>query len=162
VQSAVDSNLNGDTAGDRTIINPNGQAGVGSSVTALKNTAGATVAYVAINPNARYIKAGAGAYANAGRNTLTGRPIDNIDMNLLKSFSYGERYKLQMSAQFFNLLNHAQFVPGFPSRADNPNVLNTGANVRNYLTPGNAIFNNPEAIFSSNPRNIQVSLKLIF
>ncbi|MDP9170804.1 MAG: carboxypeptidase regulatory-like domain-containing protein [Acidobacteriota bacterium] len=162
VQSAVDSNLNGDSAGDRVIINPAGQDGVGSSVTPLKNSAGATVAYVAVNPNARYIKAGSGAYANGGRNTLPGRPIDNIDMNVFKNFSYGERYKMQFSATFFNLLNHAQFIPGFPGRADNPNVLNTGGAIRNYLTPGNAIFNNPEAIFSSNPRNIQVSAKLIF
>jgi hypothetical protein len=41
-------------------------------------------------------------------------------------------------------------------------VPNTGGNVFNYQTPGNAIFNNPEAVFSSNPRNIQLSLKILF
>jgi hypothetical protein len=162
VQSGLDSNLNGDSASDRTIINTAGQANIGSGVTALTNSAGQTVAYLANNPNARYIVAGAGAYANGGRNTLAGRPINNVDVNLLKNFAIRERWHLQLSAQFFNVLNHAQFVPGFVSRADNPVVLNNTPAVRNYLTPGNALFNNPEAVFSSNPRNVQVAMKLTF
>ncbi len=36
VQSATDSNLNGDTWGDRAIVNPHGVTGTGSGVTALK------------------------------------------------------------------------------------------------------------------------------
>ena len=43
-QSGTDSNLNGDSAPDRTIINPSGDAKLGSAVTALKNSAGDTVA----------------------------------------------------------------------------------------------------------------------
>ncbi len=162
VQSGVDSNLNGDSAGDRVIVNPAGQANTGSDVKALQNSAGATVAYLALNPNARYIKAGPGAYANGGRNTLSGRPINNIDVNLLKNFSITERWRVQFSAQFFNVLNHAQFVPGFTSRADNPVVLNSSAADRAFLTPGSPTFNNPEAVFSSNPRNVQLALKLFF
>ena len=173
VQSAVDSNLNGDAAADRAIINPAGQAGVGSNVQALcaggpcpaassSTFASKVVGYLATTPNARYIKAGLGAYANGGRNTLAGRPINNVDINLGKAFNATERFKVQFSAQFLNLFNHAQFVPGFPSRVDNPNVLNTSAAVRNYVTPGNSIFNNPEAIYSSNPRAIQLALKFIF
>ena len=77
------------------------------------NSQNQVVAYLAENPNARYIQAGPGAYSNGGRNTLAGRPIDNIDLNLLKNFSVGERTKIQFSAQFFNLLNHPQFgAPG--------------------------------------------------
>ena len=173
IQSAVDSNLNGDAAADRSIINPQGQAGVGSNVTPLcaggpcpaassSTFASKVVGYLATNPNARYIKAGLGAYANGGRNTLAGRPINNVDLNLLKSFNATERWKVQFSAQFLNLFNHAQFVPGFTSRVDNPVVLNTSSTIRNYVTPGNSIFNNPEAIYSSNPRTIQVAVKLIF
>ena len=51
-QSAVDSNLNGDAAGDRTYLNPAGTVNVGSGVTALKNSKGQTVGYLAKNPNA--------------------------------------------------------------------------------------------------------------
>jgi len=162
VLSQTDSNLNGDPFADRTVVNPAGKDGVGSGVDALTNSRGDVVGYLAQNPNARYIQAGPGAYANGGRNTLAGRPIDNVDLNLLKNFSIRERTKLQLSAQFFNLLNHAQFVPGFINRVDNPSTPNTGGNIFNYQTPGNAIFNNPEAVFTSNPRGIQLALKILF
>src|SRR5260370_39263020 len=69
-QSGTDSNLNGDSTGDRTIINPAGDPKLGSDVKALKNSSGATVAYVATNPHARYVKACARALANAARNTI--------------------------------------------------------------------------------------------
>ena len=72
-----------------------------------------------------------------------------------------ERTKIQFSAQFFNLLNHAQFVPGYINRIDNP-AANVGGNIFNYQTPGSPIFNNPESVFSSNPRNIQLALKILF
>ena len=39
VQSGVDANLNGDAAADRSVINPKGQDGVGSNVTALMHGA---------------------------------------------------------------------------------------------------------------------------
>src|SRR5207247_5544593 len=61
VQSGVDSNLNGDSNTDRAVLNPAGVKGTGSDVTALTNTAGRTVGYLAKNPNAEYIVAGVGA-----------------------------------------------------------------------------------------------------
>jgi hypothetical protein len=162
VLSQTDSNLNGDVYADRSIINLAGQDGIGSGVAPLTNSAGQTVAYLAKNANARYIQAGPGAYANGGRNTLAGRPINNVDFNVMKNFSIRERTKVQFSAQFFNLFNHPQFVPGYINRVDNPSTPNTGGNVFNYQTPGNPIFNNPEAVFSSNPRYIQLTLKVLF
>ncbi len=162
VLSQQDSNLNGDFFSDRVIVNPAGKDGTGSDVTPLTNSAGATVAYLALNPNARYIVAGAGAYANGGRNTLPGRPIDNIDLNIMKNIHTGERSSVQFSAQFWNALNHPQFVPGFTNREDNPVNANNSGPVFDYLTPGTAIFNHPEAIYSSNPRGIQLALKLLF
>lgn len=174
VQSGIDANLNGDGATDRTIINPAGQAGVGTDVVPLckggacpstldPNFDSSVVAYLAVNPNARYIRAQRGALANGGRNTLAGRPADNIDLNLLKNFNLTERFRLQFSAQFYNLLNHPQFVPGLVDRVDAISAaFNNGPATVNYLTPGNSIFNNPEAVYSSSPRNIQLALKLIF
>ena len=170
VQSNVDANLNGDTATDRSIINPAGQAGLSSDVTPICKVGGACapgspniIAYVANNPNARYIRAQRGTIANGGRNTLPGRRINNVDMSLLKNFSLNERFRLQFSGQFFNLFNHAQFVPGAPNRVDvQGNLYNNTAATVNYLTPGNAAFNNPEALYSSNPRAVQLALKLIF
>jgi hypothetical protein len=160
--SQTDSNLNGDFFSDRTIVNQAGKDGTGSGVTPLTNSAGQTVAYLATNPNARYIAAGPGAFATGGRNTLPGRPIDNVDVNIMKNVRTGERVTMQFSAQLFNALNHPQFVPGFTNRADNPPNPNNSGNVFNYLTPGNAIFNQPEAVYSSNPRGIQLALKVLF
>src|SRR6185369_6052184 len=91
VQSGVDSNLNGDSQTDRAIVNPNGIAGTGSGVTGYDRN-GSTVAasspnivaYVANNPNARYIVAGLGAFANGGRNTMRLAPVNNIDASVRK------------------------------------------------------------------------------
>jgi hypothetical protein len=160
VLSARDVNLNGDSAGDRTILNPKGIPGTGTSSTALTNSAGATVAYLANSATAQYIRAGAGALPNVGRNTLLTRPIDNIDVTALKRFSFSERYKVEFQAAAFNVLNHPQFVPG--SLNDIRSVGFTGSGVTNYLTPGNAAFNQPQITFAGNARTLQLALKLFF
>ena len=110
-QSAIDSNLNGDAAGDRTVINPAGQINVGTGTTALKNSAGQTVAFLANNPNAMYITAPKGVLTNAGRQTEHLMPIDNLDLSLVKRFNvYRERCKLEFGGRFSNLLNHPQYT----------------------------------------------------
>jgi hypothetical protein len=160
VQSGVDANLNGDSAGDRSIFNPKGTPGTGSGVTALKNSAGATVAYLANNPNAQYITAGAGALANSGRNTLGTRPINNLDLTASKRFNLTERVRLEFQTQFLNILNHPQFTPGFTNRVDS--IGFTGTAATNYLKPSNAIFNQPDQAFPSNSRILQLALKFSF
>ena len=153
VQSGVDSNLNGDAAGDRVIINPAGQDGVGSGVTALKNSAGQIVAYVANNPNARYIQAGLGVYPNGGRNTLELRGINNFDLSLSKWFPIkGERVRFQFRADAYNAFNHPQFTPGKINTVE----LLGRSDTRSFLLPQNPAFNNPETAFGSNPRVIQL------
>jgi hypothetical protein len=160
VQSGIDANLNGDSAPDRSIINPAGQAGTSSATTALTNSSGAVVAYLAVNPNAEYIQARAGAYANGGRNTLAGRPIDNLDFSLVKRFAITERIRFEFQTQFLNGLNHPQFVTG--SLNDIRSVGYTSSAVRNILITGNSAFNDPESALSSNPRTIQLTGKLTF
>jgi hypothetical protein len=168
VSSGIDSNLNGDSAGDRTIVNPSGTAGTGSGVYGLDkngnriNIAGSTtaqlnnvVAWVAVNPNARYIQAGYGALANAGRNTQATRPIDNIDFNIMKRFAIREKAKFEISGQAYNLFNHAQFIPG--SIGDVGRISTSGATAYTNITGAN--FNNPEKVFSSNPRLMQIVAK---
>jgi hypothetical protein len=171
VASGIDSNLNSDSAGDRTIDNVTGVAGTGSGVYGLDksgnrvNIAGSTtaqlntvVAWVAINPNARYIQAGYGALANTGRNTEPTRPIDNIDFSVLKRFQLREKIKLEVSGEAYNLFNHAQFIPG--SIGDVGRVSTSGST--SYVTVNNSIFNNPEKTFSSNPRLMQVVAKFVW
>lgn len=166
VLSGVDSNLNGDSAPDRTIINPSGNSDIGSGVIGytatgvqVKPTAAASqvnqvVAWVAQNPAARYIQAGPGAYANGGRNTQPTRPIDNVDFAIYKKFNVTERLRLDLSGQFLNLFNHPQFIPG---SIDNTAPVSTVTTSQlNFATASNAAFNNPSLAFSSNPRTIQV------
>ena len=177
VQSGIDSNLNGDSAGDRTIINPAGDANTGSDVTALarngsvvssqtactvggKAASGAscTVAYVAANPNARYIIAGAGALANGGRNTMALRPINNWDIQLKKEFRLSETMKFQIAAQAFNLFNHPQYVSGYLNNVQFHNSNTTNLN----LIPNSDIFGRPDQVFSSNPRSMQLTARFEF
>ena len=79
IQSGTDSNGNGDSAGDRAVLNPSGTEGVGSLVNPVcRNPAtGATsinpactppntVGYAAVNPNAKYIQAGPGSRREFG------------------------------------------------------------------------------------------------
>lgn len=170
VQSGIDSNLNGDTAGDRTILNAAGVPHTGSGVYGLtrdgtrintlsSGAAGANiVAYVATNPNAQYIQAGYGALATAGRNTEPTRPIDNIDLTAIKRFSVTERLHLELGAQALNLLNHPQYIPGSINNVDT--ISSTGLSP--YVNSNSANFNNPEAFFTSNARILQVSGKFIW
>jgi hypothetical protein len=168
VQSAVDSNLNGDSAGDRVIFNPAGVHNTGSGVTALTNSGGATVAYLADNPTAQYIVAGQGALANSSRNTLQMPPIENFDLALLKRVSFTERLKIEMGTQITNLFNHPQFLGAPPSTVVPlgsgylPTTLGTSAAVRNFVTPGTTNFNIPKLTFPSNARTMQISAKFIF
>ncbi len=169
-QSGIDSNKNGDSAGDRTIFNASGTPATGSGVTALCNSslpAGSTcsktpshiVAYAANNPNAQYIQAGLGALANAGRNTLQLDPINNIDLTALKRFTITERFRIEFQAQAFNVLNHPQYIGGYLN--DIAPLGFTGSQV-NVLRPQNADFNQPATQFASNARTLQLALKLFF
>ena len=165
VQSGVDSNLNGDSAGDRAIINPAGAANIGSGVTGY-NSAGqavaandpSIVAYVANNPNARYVVAGAGALANGGRNTLPLKPEDNIDAALSKRFDFRERYHFMVGGQFRNVLNHSQFTGGYLSDVASNGYIGS----RNDLVPSNPDFTRFDLYYASNSRSGQVFARIEF
>jgi hypothetical protein len=176
--SGVNSNQNGDSATiDRPIINPNGVKGTGSAVNAVYSTsipcpaptdgsptptqcAANTVGYVAANPNAYYIQAGAGTLPNAARNTLPIRPIDNFDLALIKRINITERVAFEFQAQAFNVLNHAQYLPG---SIDNVSTDLTAASLpTSFQTVSNPAFNQPEKIFKANARTMQLAGKITF
>jgi hypothetical protein len=50
-----------------------------------------------------------GFYGNLGRNTLRGPGFANVDMAFKKLFPVRESVDLQLRAEFFNILNHANF-----------------------------------------------------
>lgn len=162
VLSGVDSNQNGDAAADRSILNPAGIDATGSTVTALRRTDGEIVGYLADNPNARYIRAGAGAASNAGRNTLQLPGINNLDFSIFKNFRFGETRQIQLRADFFNAFNHPQYIPGSPD--DVAPIATTGVGQVNTLAPANigTTFNRPDRVFLSNARVIQMALRFDF
>jgi hypothetical protein len=186
VQDGVDANLNGDSAGDRAITNPAGVGNTGSGVTPLCTSAipasectlanvlnfpSAVVGYAALNPSAKYIQAYYGALSTTGRNTLLGAPTNNFDATAVKRFAITERYKVEFAVQAFNLLNHPQFLPCCFAGAG-PGALGGATNqvasqgitgsARNALEPQNGIFGNWSAVFPSEARALQLSLKIFF
>jgi len=164
VQSNLDTNLNGDSAGDRVIVNPGGLANVGSGVTGynaqgqVASSSGSIVAYVANNSNARYIVAGSGALANGGRNTFPLHPVNNIDVNLKKRFNFTERYSFDIGAQMYNILNHPQFTGGYT----NDVASNGFIGARNDLVPSDPLFGRFDQFYSSNSRVVQVFAHITF
>ena len=174
VQSALDANINGDSAGDRVFINPNGKKGTGSGSTKIidpnactTNTAtppvttcGDVVGYYATDPNAYYVVAGSGTLPNASRNTLPINPINDVDATALKRINITERFKFEFQAQIWNVLNHSQYVPGAINNINS--TTTTASSILTYLTPGTASFNDPKATFSNNARSMQLAAKFIF
>ena len=167
VRSGIDSNLNGDNAGDRTIINLAGIKNTGTKVHAV-NSSGATVplgdpstvAYVANSSTAQYVQAGFGARSNAGRNTISLPIINNLDFSVFKNFRISEGMKLQFRVDMFNAFNHPQFVPGSVNGVEA--TSQTSAAATNLVTVGTADFNRPDLVFSSHPRVIQLALRFNF
>ena len=175
VQSGVDSNLNGDSAGDRTIFNSSGVAGTGSSVSPICRSgapfactisgshaaadAPFVVGYVANDPKAQYIKAQIGALATDGRNSLKTVGINNFDLSLGKKFIIREGKTLEFRGDFTNAFNHPQYTPGQISSIYYTQY-NTG--VRDYLIPGNARFGKWDQVFDSHSRTTQLALRFVF
>ncbi|HJQ32520.1 MAG TPA: hypothetical protein VJ866_10080, partial [Pyrinomonadaceae bacterium] len=160
IRSGNDANGNGDNAGDRAILNPAGQEGVGSLVTPLTRTDGRVVGYVAVNPNARYIQTGEGAESNIGRNTFRLPGINNFDFSLFKNFRVGETKYFQLRADFFNAFNHPQYVPGSVNTVDA--IDTSGLSTLNQVNPLTLDFLRPDRVLSSHPRVVQLAARFNF
>ena len=173
IQSGTDSNGNGDSAGDRAVLNPTGTEGVGSLVNPVcRNPAtGATsvdpactppntVGYLAVNPNAKYVQAGPGAVANLGRNSFRSPPLNVWNMALLKNNKLTERLGVQVRVSAFDVFNHPNFTLAnlsvFPS---DTNALNQGYTSLTSVPAGT--FLNPQ-IFNGGSRRIEFGIKLSY
>ncbi|MGH9942558.1 MAG: TonB-dependent receptor domain-containing protein, partial [Pyrinomonadaceae bacterium] len=173
--SGIDSNLNSDAAGDRTIFNPSGVPGTGSSVRAIDANgatvslgSAATVAYVVNNPNAQYIQAGNGARANAGRNTLRSNGFNRADAVLLKNINlFGERYQLQLGAEIYDLFNQRPNILGLGNA---PNLNSTGglggtgglSGNPTFASVGSDLQFNDYSLGNFTGRTVQLRAKFIF
>lgn len=179
VQSTVDANGNGDSAGDRSFINPAGIKGTGGGylplcTSSLPSTATCgtidpgqpddsspfLVAYQAATPNAYFNQAGKYSMPNGRRNTLAMPHTNNFDLSVVKRINITETQTVEFQAQFLNFFNHAQYVPGFISDVAPQGF--TGANVLEILNPDSTTFNTPKSVFTNHPRGMVLVLKYSF
>jgi hypothetical protein len=93
---------------------------------------------------------------NVGRNTLVGPGLTNLDFSVVKNNNVrriSESFNVQFRAEFFNILNHANF--NVPSLGDtNTNMLN-----------GDGTVNGSAGLLTqttTDPREIQFAIKLIW
>lgn len=78
-------------------------------------------------------------YGNSGRAVVSGPVVNNFDVGVLKNTSFGERFNTQFRVEFFNLLNHAQWLPpnrfvdqaafGVISSAKDPRIIQFGLKI---------------------------------
>jgi hypothetical protein len=116
--------------------------------------------YQVANPAAFSIPA-AGNFGDAGRNILRNPGLEQFDLSLLKNTRVTERITAQFRAEFFNVLNHANFA-------------SPAANANNLLTSGPSFGQSQETanmsvggllspLFNSGgERSIQFGVKLLF
>ena len=124
------------------------------SITPASGTTPATF----VPSNAYFVQGGSGTLPNAARNILpTGRTND-FDLSAIKRISYHERYKLEISIEALNVLNHPQYLPGSPNTANS--ITSTGS--RSFDTVNSGLFNNKYSVFSNNPRFIELSGRFTF
>ena len=61
-------------------------------------------------PHSAFATPAAGQLGTLGKGAVRGVPITNIDFSMAKNWRFKERYGFQFRAEFFNVLNHANFV----------------------------------------------------
>src|SRR5215217_4434417 len=83
-----------------------------------------------LNPAAFAIPA-PGQLGTLGKGSVRGKAITNVDFSMAKNWRFKERYGFQFRAEFFNLLNHPNFV-GFDTALDSGGfgTLNTAQSSR--------------------------------
>jgi hypothetical protein len=108
------------------------------------------------DPNA-YIAPYPGTFGNAGRDSLDGPGLTNLDFSLVKNTSIHERVRTQFRAEYFNILNRTNFT------TPNPVVFSTGPTPSK---PGTAAAPSPTAgvmtATATTSRQLQFALKFLF
>jgi len=91
---------------------------------------------------------------NSGRNRIIGPRLVNLDFSLLKNNyipKISEVFNIQFRAEFFNILNHSNFVP--------PEPINGGS-----IFNGDGSAGSPGTIdnLATQPRDVQFALKIVW
>jgi hypothetical protein len=107
-----------------------------------------------LNPAAFALPA-SGRLGSLGKGSIRGKPITNVDFSLAKNWRVKERYGVQFRAEFFNLLNHPNFV-GFNTALQ----LQGNQTQPNFGQPQNSAFGTLNSTQSH--REIQFGFKFTF
>jgi hypothetical protein len=102
-----------------------------------------------------------GTFGTMGRNIFPDSGFRNVDFSLAKNFHFGEHFRAQFRAEFFNIFNHPNFANPYGGQNgfgfNDPSAGSFGCGC---ATPDVAAAN--PAVGSGGPRSVQLGLKLIF
>jgi hypothetical protein len=110
-----------------------------------------------VNPAAFCVPGSAGCTGttdpagNLSRNLFTGPGFADVDLSVIKNISFGERLKLQLRAEMFNVFNRKNLASGAGS---------VGSNGYLYDTIGD--FNGAPGLGPGEPFNMQLVGKIVF
>ncbi len=179
-QSGRDINNNFDAAGDRVAVNPNGDKDLGCDTNfVIRNPATGAVSvsqtdpgddnlivgYIAADPRAKWVATRIGGKANAGRNVINTRGINNWNLGLFKNNRISESKSIQFRMDLINAFNHRQFtlagdpksqggtVFGDPNNVNATSAAFANATATNFLNPFS---------FNGGSRIIMLGVKLMF
>jgi len=91
-----------------------------------------------------------GSFGNVGRNTIEGPGYRTWDFSTFKNFSITERAKMEFRAEFFNVLNHSNFLFARSGPQSGNNATTLGTSQFGFVSA------------ARDPRQIQFALKFSF
>jgi hypothetical protein len=102
-----------------------------------------------------------GQFGTMGRNIFPDSGFRNLDFSVAKNWHFGERFRAQFRAEFFNIFNHPNFANPYGGQNgfgfNDPSAPGFGCGC---ATPDIAAAN--PAVGSGGPRSVQLGLKLTF
>ena len=143
ITSGRDNRGNGDSGNQR----PDAVVGVDALAGGYRDSSSHTFLNAAAFSDpctSRGLKSPCGLFGNLGKNVLSGPGFANFDVSLFKNTRLTDRLTLQFRTEFFNLLNHANFM--------NPSATELQISSRSF----------GQITSASIPREIQFALKLLF
>src|SRR5882762_3780068 len=100
-----------------------------------------------------------GTFGNVGKNVLRLPKTSNWDLQISKYFNFTERFKLQLRAEYFNVLNHPNFAP----ESNSSGIINGTDQISAFdKLNGNAAFGTFRAGQGGDPRIAQLAIKVFF
>jgi hypothetical protein len=103
------------------------------------------------------------AQGNAGRNSLRGFPLQQLDLDIHRDFPIGDRAHLRFEGDVFNVFNHPNFASPSPILTDSnfgasQSLMNSSFGSGNAATGGgyNSLYT------MGGPRAVQLAVKIIF